>query len=70
MDTGPAQSGRRGTQVSRQLSTQASPGAEAAARPAWLDLAPVARVGGVVRMPGSKSISNRLLLLSALAAKS
>jgi len=54
--------------VSRQPSTQASPGAEAAARPAWLDLGPVARVGGVVRMPGSKSISNRLLLLSALAA--
>ena len=43
-------------------------GSEAAVRPAWLDLAPVARVGGVVRMPGSKSISNRLLLLSALAA--
>ena len=51
-----------------QMDTQRSRGGEAAARPAWLDLAPVVRVGGVVRMPGSKSISNRLLLLSALAA--
>src|SRR5690606_12665120 len=32
-----------------------------------LELAPVARVGGSVRLPGSKSISNRTLLLSALA---
>ena len=51
-----------------RMDTQRSRGGEAAARPVWLDLAPVARVGGVVRMPGSKSISNRLLLLSALAA--
>jgi len=33
----------------------------------YLDLAPVARVGGSVRLPGSKSISNRTLLLAALA---
>src|SRR5262245_26273598 len=33
-----------------------------------LDLAPVATVGGDVRLPGSKSISNRTLLLAALAA--
>lgn len=32
-----------------------------------LDLAPVSRVGGRVRLPGSKSISNRTLLLAALA---
>src|SRR5262245_50022345 len=32
-----------------------------------LDLAPVATVGGEVRLPGSKSISNRTLLLAALA---
>ena len=32
-----------------------------------LDLAPVATVGGDVRLPGSKSISNRTLLLAALA---
>ena len=32
-----------------------------------LDLAPVARVAGTVRLPGSKSISNRVLLLSGLA---
>ena len=32
-----------------------------------LDLAPIARVRGTVRLPGSKSISNRTLLLSALA---
>jgi len=33
----------------------------------FLDLPPVARVAGVVRLPGSKSISNRTLLLAALA---
>jgi len=32
-----------------------------------LDLGPIARAWGTVRMPGSKSISNRVLLLSALA---
>ncbi|HXC37629.1 MAG TPA: 3-phosphoshikimate 1-carboxyvinyltransferase, partial [Burkholderiales bacterium] len=31
-------------------------------------LAPIHRVGGTVRIPGSKSISNRVLLLAALAA--
>jgi 3-phosphoshikimate 1-carboxyvinyltransferase len=33
----------------------------------FLDLAPVARVGGRVVLPGSKSISNRTLLLAAMA---
>ncbi len=33
----------------------------------FLDLAPIARVAGAATMPGSKSISNRVLLLSALA---
>jgi 3-phosphoshikimate 1-carboxyvinyltransferase len=33
----------------------------------FLDLGPIARVEGTVKMPGSKSISNRVLLLSALA---
>src|SRR6202030_2325651 len=32
-----------------------------------LDLKPVARMTGTVRLPGSKSISNRILLLAALA---
>jgi 3-phosphoshikimate 1-carboxyvinyltransferase len=32
-----------------------------------LDLAPVRRMSGTVRLPGSKSISNRVLLLAALA---
>jgi 3-phosphoshikimate 1-carboxyvinyltransferase len=32
-----------------------------------LDLGPIAQVAGKVRMPGSKSISNRILLLAALA---
>ena len=32
-----------------------------------LDLPPIARVSGTLRLPGSKSISNRVLLLSALA---
>jgi len=33
----------------------------------FLDLDPIARAAGTVKMPGSKSISNRVLLLSALA---
>jgi len=33
----------------------------------FLDLGPIARVQGTVKMPGSKSISNRVLLLAALA---
>lgn len=33
----------------------------------YLDLAPIDRVGGTVKLPGSKSISNRTLLLAALA---
>lgn len=35
--------------------------------PDYLDLAPIRRVRGTVRLPGSKSISNRILLLAALA---
>ncbi|WP_228895412.1 3-phosphoshikimate 1-carboxyvinyltransferase [Pseudoduganella aquatica] len=35
--------------------------------PEHIDLATVAHVEGVVRLPGSKSISNRILLLAALA---
>jgi 3-phosphoshikimate 1-carboxyvinyltransferase len=35
--------------------------------PAYRDLGPFARARGVVRLPGSKSISNRVLLLAALA---
>lgn len=34
----------------------------------YIDLAPALQVAGCVRIPGSKSISNRVLLLSALAA--
>jgi 3-phosphoshikimate 1-carboxyvinyltransferase len=41
--------------------------AQAAARPGHLDLAPVARVAGAITLPGSKSLSNRTLLLAALA---
>jgi len=33
----------------------------------FLELAPIRRVRGTVRLPGSKSISNRILLLAALA---
>src|SRR5260221_14178957 len=33
----------------------------------FLDLDPIASVAGTVKMPGSKSISNRVLLLAALA---
>ena len=38
-----------------------------AASTALLDLAPASRAEGVVALPGSKSISNRTLLLAALA---
>jgi 3-phosphoshikimate 1-carboxyvinyltransferase len=34
----------------------------------FLDLAPIRRVSGTVKLPGSKSISNRVLLLAALAS--
>jgi len=37
------------------------------AYPAYLDLGPLDRAAGTVRLPGSKSISNRALLLAALA---
>ena len=33
----------------------------------FLDIEPIARAAGTVKMPGSKSISNRVLLLAALA---
>ena len=42
--------------------------APAPASPAYLDVAPIAAVAGVVALPGSKSISNRTLLLAALAS--
>ncbi|MEZ5661899.1 MAG: bifunctional 3-phosphoshikimate 1-carboxyvinyltransferase/cytidylate kinase [Burkholderiaceae bacterium] len=35
---------------------------------AFLDLPPLCSAGGTVRLPGSKSISNRVLLLAALSA--
>jgi 3-phosphoshikimate 1-carboxyvinyltransferase len=38
--------------------------------PHSIDLAPAARASGTVRLPGSKSISNRTLLLAALAGGS
>ena len=38
-----------------------------AARPEHLDLAPIRRMQGSIVLPGSKSISNRTLLLAALA---
>jgi 3-phosphoshikimate 1-carboxyvinyltransferase len=34
----------------------------------FLDIPPLARAGGTVRLPGSKSISNRVLLLAGLSA--
>jgi 3-phosphoshikimate 1-carboxyvinyltransferase len=33
----------------------------------FLDIPPLSRAGGTVRLPGSKSISNRVLLLAALS---
>ncbi|MDP1536866.1 MAG: 3-phosphoshikimate 1-carboxyvinyltransferase [Burkholderiales bacterium] len=38
-----------------------------AVKPEYLDLQPIRAVRGTVRLPGSKSISNRTLLLAALA---
>jgi len=52
----------------RGLQVTAMPTTEAADRALnHLDLQPVARMTGTVRLPGSKSISNRILLLAALA---
>jgi 3-phosphoshikimate 1-carboxyvinyltransferase len=34
----------------------------------YIDLQPIARMAGSIRLPGSKSISNRILLLAALAS--
>ena len=34
----------------------------------YLDLTPVTRASGTIKLPGSKSISNRTLLLAALSA--
>ena len=34
----------------------------------FLDLPPFAQAAGTVRLPGSKSISNRVLLLAGLSA--
>ena len=34
---------------------------------AFLDIPPLRQAGGTVRLPGSKSISNRVLLLAALS---
>src|SRR5471032_2177857 len=34
----------------------------------YLDLGPIRSVSGTVKLPGSKSISNRVLLLAALAS--
>ena len=48
--------------------TTASAPAPPPTPPAYLDLAPIAAVAGVVALPGSKSISNRTLLLAALAS--
>jgi 3-phosphoshikimate 1-carboxyvinyltransferase len=41
--------------------------ANSARGPGFLDIPPIARMAGTVRLPGSKSISNRSLLLAALA---
>jgi 3-phosphoshikimate 1-carboxyvinyltransferase len=43
-----------------------SPSARAGAAE-YLDLVPITRMSGTIRLPGSKSISNRTLLLAALA---
>ena len=41
---------------------------ESATYPAFLDLGPLDRAEGRIRLPGSKSISNRVLLLAAIAS--
>jgi 3-phosphoshikimate 1-carboxyvinyltransferase len=55
-----------GRRVARALAWGALVASESAA-PAFIDLAPVSRAAGTVTLPGSKSISNRTLLLAALA---
>ena len=47
--------------------TQTAPHSPSLPKAASLDLAPIATIEGTVRLPGSKSLSNRVLLLAALA---
>src|SRR6185503_20639042 len=74
-----ARTARRLAHCSRAPARHAPPGFPGAAEAAmsisasgrrdaqFLDIAPVARMSGTLRLPGSKSISNRSLLLAALA---
>ena len=48
--------------------SDARPGEGARSRAGYIELGPIRRAAGTVRLPGSKSISNRVLLLSALAS--
>ena len=45
-----------------------TPGYDGSMLPARLTIQPIARFQGTLALPGSKSLSNRILLLSALAA--
>src|SRR5881275_1652895 len=61
-----AQSGTRIWKLSRKMNmTQSKPHTKH--YPQHIDLEPVMHVEGTVRLPGSKSISNRTLLLAALS---
>jgi 3-phosphoshikimate 1-carboxyvinyltransferase len=69
-------SGRNGSKMSNQwlrfggsspLSATANKGSAAAAAEATRTVAPIVRLDGTVTLPGSKSLSNRCLLLAALS---
>lgn len=52
---------------SQQTGSKATPAAAAPARLESLTVAPISLISGEVELPGSKSLSNRVLLLSALS---
>jgi 3-phosphoshikimate 1-carboxyvinyltransferase len=63
----PATRATRGSSVIATTSIDKRTKASGRALQQYLDLQPVTRMTGSVRLPGSKSISNRILLLAALA---
>ena len=63
----PGEAVRRGARRARQLAAEDLGRAQARRLMESLRLEPARRAAGTVRLPGSKSISNRVLLLAALA---
>ncbi|CBN78624.1 3-Phosphoshikimate 1-Carboxyvinyltransferase [Ectocarpus siliculosus] len=62
-----AEAGVRGSRNCRRRQRHVMMGATAATRLESLTVSPISLISGEVELPGSKSLSNRVLLLSALA---